>query len=119
MKHIHKVFMHAHDDKCKETCHYLGIAVSGNSKDCEDCAISKAKQQAIRHYNSLPLDPVHERAEFDVGEKFATDKSNARIKNEKIKYWNLTVDYRSNASFSIFIRSKRTLGKKLILWLKL
>ena len=101
MKHIHKVSMHAHDDKCKETCHYLGIAFSGNSTDCEDCAISKAKQQAIRHYNSLPLDPVHERAEFDVGENFATDISNARIKNQKNKFWNLTVDYRKKKEPSV------------------
>ena len=111
--------MHANDARIRETCKKYGIQASGNCKNCEDCAISKAKKSSVKRNQTTPTESSEDRESFEKGEKFATDISNANmLSTGKNKYWNLTVDYKTNCNFSIFLQAKKHLSDKLIRFVK-
>ena len=119
LQHAHDCFMHAHDGRIRATCSKYGIQASGNCRNCEDCAISKAKKTPVKGNVVMASEPSEDRESFEIGEKFSTDISNANARSTgKNKYWNLTVDYKTNCNFSIFLRAKKHLSNKLLRFIK-
>ena len=81
----HQMLGHAAEDKMRQTAKLLGWHLIGKLQQCEDCAISKAKQKNLHKQVKNPATEKGERWSIDIASMKNTSNSGS-------KYWLLIVD---------------------------
>lgn len=111
-KYCHEVLCHTNNNNTCATAQKLGINAKGTAKNCIDCKVAKAKQKAINKNKHVTFVPVEDKTKYKPLKKMAIDINSAKIIScNDNKYWNLTVDYKTNHKWSMFLKHRKHLSK--------
>ena len=80
-KTYHTVLCHTKDQNTRATARRLVINTSWTARNCLDCAISKAKQKAIKKGGTKDQEPVKETTKYYPCEKLRYDISNSKAES--------------------------------------
>ena len=104
---LHVELRHPSEASTRSTEKNFKIQVTGTFKPCEDCALGKAKQQAISK-KAVPCSQI-------LGERlFFNISSPSTPTFGRKRHWLLVVDDHSDYSWSFFLTEKSDLTKKMI-----
>ena len=118
-KRCHQIFCHTNDNNTRATAQKLGIKAKGTAKNCIDCKMAKARQKAINKNRQVTFEPIEDKTKYKPLEKIAIDISSAKtISCNNNKYWNLTVDYKTNHKWSMFLKRRKHLSKRMLTFIK-
>ena len=104
---LHGMLGHANEETCKRTANKFGIKINGDFTGCEDCMLSKAKQENLKKKFETMSTKIGERLFLDITpmnyESFGGSRN-----------WLLIVDEYSDYCWSYFLKTKDELAETVV-----
>ena len=111
IRHLHGMYAHPGETVLRNTAAAYNLKVKAKMEKCEDCALSKARQANLNK-QQVPRETI-------VGQKLMMDIASVKAKSSGgNKFWLQVTDDASDYVWSMFLKKKSELSKRMVAMIK-